>query len=513
MEHRNGLPRANDDAEVPWLQRQMLRLGESVALEAWRLERLKAKGLRGTVWRMARVAWLAGRGFLRDQCLLRASALTYITMLSIVPLLALGFAVAKGFGFYSMLKTDTINPFLNRTFGTLPEAGTEIGTAESGLVMRMAIDQILGFVDGTKFSALGIVGLVLLVWAGLKLLGSVEKAFNDIWGVPRPRTLMRKVADYLAMVVVTPILLLAATGITSAAQGSAFAGFLREDVGLGGLMELGVELVPLVALWAAFTFVYYAMPNARTRFSSAVLGGLVAALLWQGALMLHIRFQIGVASYSAIYAGFAALPIFLVWINVSWVVVLLGAELCFAHQSEPSYHEAPRAQPTDPAVVVTTGLRAAVRIATAFVAGAPPRTTEALALDLALPEPKVSEALAELERNGILLLTEQGEETVWVFARDPTTVRVKEVLDTLRRACGKVDLPPNSPCDVLADRSLSGLETEAASSRYNRTLRELAEEAIAAGDVPGTRPATAEARERCASDLPVVAPRTGREAV
>jgi len=513
MDHRNGLPRAADDAEVPWLQRRLLRLGEAVALEAWRPERLQVHGLRGRAWRLARVSWLAGRGFLRDQCLLRASALTYITMLSLVPLLALGFAVAKGFGFYKLLVAETIDPFLNRTFGKLPEPGGEVGAGEDDLVIRLAIKQVLDIVDGTKFSALGIVGLVLLVWAGLKLLSSVEQSFNDIWGVPRPRTIMRKVADYLAMVVVTPILLLAATGITSAAQASSFAGFLREQAGLGPVMEIAVKLVPVFALWAAFTFVFYAMPNARTRVTSAALGGFVAAILWQAALLLHIRFQIGVANYSAIYASFAALPIFLVWINVSWLIVLFGAELCFAHQSEPSYPEAPRAQPTDPAVVVTTGLRAAVRIATAFAAGAPPRTSAGIALDLSLPEPKVSEALAGLERSGILAITEQGEEPGWVFARDPGTVRVKDVLDVLRRSCGKVDLPPTSASDVLADRSLSGLEAEAASSGYNRTLRELAEEALAAGDLAGTRAAVAEARERGAVECAPIAPRAGREAV
>lgn len=474
----NTLPQLSDDS-TPWFSRQLLRVGEAVAREAWRPTRLAAKGLTGGGWRLVRIAWLAGRGILRDQCLLRASALTYITVLSLVPLLALAFAVAKGFGFYANLVHDVIGPFLDRTFGPLPAPGAGVTTTESGLAMRMAIDQVLGFVESTKFSALGIVGLLALLYTGLKLLGAVEQAFNDIWDAPRPRSLMRKISDYLAMVVVTPILLFAATGFTTAAHGSAFARFLREHVGLGEVLDVTLRLAPLFALWASFTFLYYAMPNARTKFSSAALGGLVAGLLWQAALLLHIQFQVGVAGYSAIYAGFAAVPIFLVWVNVSWVIVLLGAELCFAHQSEPSYAEAPSAKPADPAVAITAGLRAVVRIATSFAAARPPQTSSAIAEELALPEPAVVHSLSQLARAGILALAEHDGEPCWMLARDPSTVRVKDVLDALRRSGARVDLAPRNAADVIADRTLNGLETELEQSSHNRTLRELADEALA----------------------------------
>ncbi len=472
-------PRGTSAEDTPWFTQQLLRLGESIAHAAWRPARLSMGGLRGRGWRYARIGWLAGRGVLRDQCLLRAQALTYITVLSLVPLLALTFAVAKGLDFYTVLVHDVIEPFLDRTFGYLPQPGEGVASTESGLAMRMAIDQVLTFVNGTKFSALGIVGLLALLYTGLKLLGAVEQAFNDIWDAPRPRTLMRKISDYLAMVVVTPILLLAATALTTAVHRSDFALFLRDSAGLGLVLDIALRVAPLAALWASFTFLFFAMPNANTKLSSAALGGFVAGILWQGALLLHIQFQVGVAGYSAIYASFAALPIFLVWVNVSWVIVLLGAEICFAHQSEPSYAEAPSAKPSDPALWITAGLRAVLRIATDFTAARPPRTSTAIAEDLALPEPRVAGSLALLEHAGILAVADHQGEACWIPARDPATVRVKDVLDALRRIGPPVDLAPRTTSDLVADRMLAGLESEVRASDYNRTLRELAEEVLA----------------------------------
>lgn len=469
---------------TPWMRRLLLAFGEAVAREAWRPARLAAGGLRGLGWRSLRIGWLAGRGILRDQCLLRASALTYITVLSLVPLLALAFAIAKGFGVYFSLVHDVITPFLDRTFGPMPVPGEGGAAEQSGLAVRVAIDQVLAFVESTKFGALGVIGLLALFYTGLKLLGAVEKAFNDIWDAPRPRTLMRKVADYLAMVVVTPILLFAATGFTTAAQGSAFAAFLRDQPGVGLLLDVGLGLGPLFALWACFTFLFFAMPNAHTKWTSAALGGFVAALLWQAALLLHIRFQVGVASYNVIYSSFAAIPLFLVWVNLSWVIVLLGAEVCFAHQSEPSYSEAPSAKPPDPALQTTAGLRAVLRIASAFAAGEPPRTSSAIAEELTVPEPSIAAALALLEHNGIIAVVEHEGEPCWVMARDPSAVRVLDVLHALRRSGGRVDLAPRTSADVIADRTLAGIETELRESSHNRTLRELADEARAAPEPP-----------------------------
>ncbi len=506
--------------EETWTERLVARVSTLLAREAWRPGRLRARGAPGAFFRACRIVWLAGRGFTRDQCVLRAAALTYVTVLSLVPLLALSFSVAKGLGFYQDLLHETINPFLDRTFGPLDAVAPMLEPSEGGRAMRLAIHEVLSFVDRTQVSALGAVGLVLLIWTSLKLLGSVERTFNGIWGVDRARSLVRKLTDYLAMVVVTPILLFAATGLTTAvgltqAAGGAGAGgwlsrVLQDNAGLARAVELALSAVPLLAIWLGFTFLYYALPNARTRLSSALVGGLVAGVLWQLALMLHIRFQVGVARYDAIYSSFALIPIFLVWLNLSWIIVLLGAEVCFAHQSEGSYVEAPGARGEDVTVTESIGLRSVLHVATTFLRGAPPVGAEEIAERLGLPLRSVTAALDQLAASGILAAANESEGASWILARDPGLVRVLDVLDSLRGSGERTSIPVRSPSDAEADRVLRGLEQEQAGSRHNQTLRELAEAAIRTEDAQRAEASGAGTpRVPLAGPTPQRAPRAG----
>src|SRR6202008_2993773 len=165
-----------------------------------------------------------------------------------------------------------------------------------------------------------------------------------------------------AMVIVAPIFLFMATGITAAAEHHGWTEVLREKLHLGFLLDLLVKGVPLIALWLGFTFVYLVMPNARTRVVSAVIGAIVGGTLWHVTLLLHIKFQLGIANYHVIYASFAAIPIFLIWIQFSWVAVLVGAEVCFAHQSEPDYLRVARSRPSDHAFKELLAVRAMARI-------------------------------------------------------------------------------------------------------------------------------------------------------
>ncbi len=430
------------------------------------------------MYRACRVAHLALHGFVEDECLFRASALTYITVLSLVPLLAFSFSVAKGFGFYQQLIQGTVNPFLDRTFGPLVEQAPRLASSEGTHGVRVAIDRLLEIVGGvvqeTRVTSLGAFGLVILGWAVIKLLGTIERSFNHIWGVQRPRTLLRKVSDYLTMVIVTPIFLFTATGITAAAQANGLVEILRERLHLGALLDLLVALLPLFALWLGFSFVYLAMPNARTRVSSAIVGALVGGTLWQITLLLHLKFQIGVAHYSAIYSGFAAIPIFLIWVHISWVTVLLGAEVCFAHQSEPSYLRVARSRPADHAFKELVGLRAMARIGERFLAGCEGWTAAGLATELAVPEKPLEEILETLVERRLLAAIPLAKEDVFLPARDLDAITVKSVIDALKGTTGPVDLPARTSVDLHIDRILESLDREIAGSRSNATIRTLA---------------------------------------
>jgi membrane protein len=418
------------------------------------------------------------RGFIHDDCVFRASALTYITVLSLVPLLAFSFSVAQGFGFYEKLVLETINPFLDQTFGPVASGAAVVQAKAQSHEIRVALDRVLAmagtYVKETKVASLGGLGLVVLIWAVLKLLGTIERSFNHIWGVQRPRSIVRKFSDYLAMVIVAPIFLFTATGITAAAESRGVTDFLRKELHLGPLLDLLVAGLPLIALWIGFTLVYLVMPNARTRVVSAFIGAIVGGTLWHATLLLLIKFQVGVANYNAIYASFAAIPIFLVWIQFSWVAVLIGAEVCFAHQSEPDYLRVARSRPADHAFKELLAVRAMARIGQRFLAGGPGLTADELATDLAVPIRPMEEVLDLLIARGVLAVAPTGSQDAFLPARDLDTITVKSVLDALKGTSGPVDVPARTKADHRIDKLLAALDREMADSGSNATMRSLA---------------------------------------
>ncbi|MFN0009130.1 MAG: YihY/virulence factor BrkB family protein [Planctomycetota bacterium] len=437
------------------------------------------RGLRGLFYRVCRILHLCVRGFIQDDCVFRASALTYITVLSLVPLLAFSFSVAQGFGFYEKLVADTINPFLDSTFGPVASGGALVPDAPAqSHEIRVAVDRVLAmagsYVKETKVASLGALGLVILLWAVLKLLGTIERSFNHIWGVQRPRSIVRKFSDYLAMVIVAPIFLFTATAVTAAAESHGVTEILREKLHLGLILDLLVKAVPLIALWLGFTFVYLVMPNARTRIVSAVIGAIVGGSLWHLTLLLHIKFQVGVANYNAIYASFAAIPIFLVWIQFSWVAVLVGAEVCFAHQSEPDYLRVARSRPSDHAFKELLAVRAMARIGQRFLSGGPGWTADGLATELAVPIRPMEEVLDLLIEGGVLAVAPTGSQDAFLPARDLDTITVKSVLDALKGTRGPVDVPARTKADHRIDGMLAALNQEMADSPSNATMRNLA---------------------------------------
>ncbi|MEY2785472.1 MAG: hypothetical protein RL277_1682 [Planctomycetota bacterium] len=463
-------------------------LGKAVrGVERWYREQIFAKDLSSlSGWARRfnmslRVVYLATRGFIEDRCLFRASALTYITVLSLVPLLAFAFALAKGFGFYETLREQTITPFLDRTFGPIvPYSAApgefsfapQVGSSE----MRDAIERVLSFVDQTHVGGLGAAGLVFLLYTVVKLLSTIEQSFNEIWGVRRARSLVRKLTDYLAMVVVTPILLFTATAITTAAQDSAVMQEWAERLQLGEFFGLLLKLTPLFSLWAAFAFLYLAMPNTRTRLPSAILGAIVGGTLWQLTLLAHLEFQIGVARYNAIYSGFAAFPIFLMWIQISWVTVLLGAQVCFAHQSAPSYWpESPQALSVRSRESVA--LRSMVRIAARAMAGREAWTSAALAKDMNVSLRPLERVLNELVAARLLAWVRGPESDSVMLATDIDRIHVQGILEALEGP-----LPRSETGAAALDQELAGIlhgmEEVQGESRWNLPLRVLAERAL-----------------------------------
>jgi len=248
--------------------------------------------------------------FQSDQCLLRASALTYVTALSIVPFLAVAFSISKGLGFQN---TEYIKEFLLKI-----SAGRET-VAES----------IIGYINNTNVSTLGAVGVGVLLVTVFSLLGAIEQSLNTIWGVKSQRTLGRKFSDYLSVTLVAPLLIILATSFTASLQSMTLVQKILSISVFSYIYLTLLQAMPYLLVCLAIFFIYKFMPNARVNTMGCVIGSIFAGVLWQGLQKLFISYQIGVSKYNAIYGSFAQLPLFLVWLYLSWVIVLLGAEICF----------------------------------------------------------------------------------------------------------------------------------------------------------------------------------------
>jgi membrane protein len=436
--------------------------------DIWRVETERLPLVQRALFRVARIAFLTFRGVTGDRVFSRASALTYITALSIIPMLALAFSALKGLGVYASLVDKRITPFLNDNLGGAP---SDPGAS----ALRGPIDAVLAQIEAMEFRSLGLIGLLVVVWATLRLLGSVEGAFNEIWGVQKSRSLVRRVSDYLTIVVVTPILL----ALTTLAQVEEVLSGLGKIAGVGPVLDALSTLGPVIGAWLALTFIYLALPNTRTRLVSSMIGGLVAGALWIAALQAHVYLQVGVANYSAFYAGFAAIPVFLVWIQASWVIVLLGAEIAFAHENEPAYRGLASHRTLGQSAREQLALRALTRVTHAFLTGSDRRATANIAAELGVSPRSVDEVLRTLEVADLVICTEDSEESgdVFVLARDPEHITVKDVQDALRASDQDENVVAHTAADEEVDRLLGKMDEELTGSAYNLNLRELARRA------------------------------------
>jgi membrane protein len=369
------------------------------------------------LYRHVRILYGAVQGFLDNRCALQASALTYTTLLSLVPLLALMFAILKGLGVQNQLQPILLEK--------LSASSEEI------------VQQVIGYIDKTDVKALGAVGLVSLLATAISLVGNIELALNRIWGVQRPRSLGRKFSDYLSVLLTCPILFVAALGLTSSIQNVSIVQWIVDLPGMSHLVLILAFLSPYVLMWIALTFIYNYLPNTSVRLASAFYGGVVAGTLWQLAQWGYIHFQIGVARYNAIYGAFAQLPIFLVWLYTGWNIVLFGAVISFAHQNprkeaqELSVSDAPYSFREE------LGLKLLWLIGKNFDEGKDPYNAEALAQKLAAPVKIVGEILEQHCRAGFLIpAAREPQEHIYLLAKPPEKLRLDVVIEAMRQYGG-----------------------------------------------------------------------------
>ncbi len=362
-----------------------------------------------------KIVVMVGRDFVHNLVKLQAMALAFKTLLSLAPLLAVIFSILKGFGVHNRME-----PALAEALAPLGDKGQEI------------TKYLIGFVDKMSAGALGTIGFVTLFVTVLSLMGTIEEAFNTIWRVKMPRKLARRFTDYLSAILVGPVLVFAAVTLTATLQSHALVRTLLSLQPLGMVILFFLRLLPYVTLWGAFTFVYIFIPNTRVKLQSALVGGLIAAILWQTVGWGFATFVASSTKYYAIYSSFAILLLFLLWLHVGWVIVLLGAQVAYAHQHINYYQGDRELLAQSPAGREKLALHLLFLVGRNFYHGLDPMNVSELAQQLRIPAGMVKE-LMEMFTQSKLVLPLADEET-FVLARAPETIRIKEILDCVRNA-------------------------------------------------------------------------------
>jgi membrane protein len=394
------------------------------------------------------------RDLIAGELNLRAMGLVYTTLLSLVPLAAFAFAVLKGLGVHRDLE-----PLIYEFLKPIGERASEL-TA-----------QFMAFVDHVRGDVLGSVGLAVLLWTVVSTIQKLEEAFNFAWHVERPRSIMRRVSEYLSLMVVGPVFIVVVFSMFSAISGRSML-WLAKHEPLGSLAR-GLGFVgPYLFVTGVFTFFYAFIPNTRVRLRAAFIGGVAAGLLWAASGALFTRIVAASTNMVAIYAGFAIFLATLIWIYVSWLILLIGAQLSFYVQN-PRYLRVGQGH-----VRLTSALRERLAftvmllIARKFVAGERPWQLRALSEDLQIPGSALATVTRSLERAGLLTLSEDEE---LIPARDLESIALTDVLNAVRdERQYETWLLWRARTEPVADEVANSVEAGMRERIAGMTLRELA---------------------------------------
>ena len=425
--------------------------------DIWRILLEKEPPRRSFWLKQARIVLLALKEFSRNDCGLRASALTFFTLLSIVPIFALAFAFAKGFGLDKKLEEQL--------------AGALVGHEA---ILEKVLTFSRNMLEDAKGGVIAGVGIVVLVWTVIKVLGNIESSFNHIWGIRKARTLFRKLTDYLFFMFISPILFASASSI-NVFIASQVHGVAERFSFLGPVAQGGLRLLPLLLIWVLFTFTYKFIPNGKVAFRSALLGGIVAGTVYQVTQWIYVTFQVGVAQQGAIYGSFAALPLFLGWLQLSWLIVLFGAEVSFAHQNVATYEFEDDCRNASVSFRRRAALCLVQRVADAFRSGRPAPTSEELRRELEAPVRLVNHLVDELVQARVLSeVRRDNEETIgYQPATDLEALTVMEVITRLD-SVGVSSIPlAESDSIKSVNEALERFRASASGLEANRSFKTL----------------------------------------
>jgi membrane protein len=409
-----------------------------------------------------RMAWGLARELTEGQLTLRAMSLVYTTLLSMVPLLALSFSVLKAFGAHNQME-----PMLLGLLEPLGAEGVEVA------------ENIIGFVDNMRVGVLGFIGLIFLIYTVIALVQKIESAFNYTWRIDGTRSLVQRFSNYLSVILVGPVLVVSALGITASVMATSVMQQAMEVQLLGEAVQVAARMVPYLLIILAFAFVYIFVPNTRVRVIPALVGAVVAGVLWQTTGWIFAAMMAGSTRYEAIYSSFAIMIMLLIWTYLSWLILLIGANVAFFVQY-PEYMLVRRGEVRlSNLLKERLALRVMKLIGSRFHAGRGAVKLDDLAHELHMPVEAVSRVTRPLMSAGLLVYAGQ-EPVAYVPGRDTGQITLKECLDAVRGADNTV--PTRTGQDPTIDALMEDLDVAVRERLDGRTLLEIIERPGEAGD-------------------------------
>ena len=436
------------------------KIRQFVTTDVWRI-RSRELPLKKRYWlRPLRVLVLSWRQFHEDKCALRASALTFYSLLSLVPVLAMAFGISKGFGLEKALEKQLLTTF----------------QGQEEVIVRVT-NFANSLLETTRGGVIAGVGVLLLFWTIVRVLGHIENSFNYIWGINKQRSFIRRISDYLSAMVICPLLLIMSSATTVLIKTQ--VAFVVQKVSLIGAISpaifMALRLLPYCVVWVLFTFIYMFIPNTKVSFRSGIFAGVLAGTLYQLFQWVYLWSQIGVSKYNAIYGSFAALPLFLIWLQISWLIVLFGAELSFAHQNEETFEFESDCSNISYAFNKLLTLRVAHLLVKDFSEGNPPLSAGQIGRRLEIPVRLVREIVYGLVESKVVseVCGPENEETAYQPARDIDLYTIKYVIDNLeRRGSDHLPVAKSEELDKLSD-CLKALGELVEKSPSNVLLKEI----------------------------------------
>lgn len=410
--------------------------------------------------KQVRVLILAFKGFNRDKCQLRAAALTFYSILSLIPILAMVFGIAKGFGFEQTLELLLQEKIASRDM-----------VAQEGLDWIISKAKLL--LESTRGSLIAGVGLIVLMWAATRVLRHIEAALNDIWEIKNSRPWIRNFTDLLSIMVVAPILFILAQSTT------VFITAIIQDLSKGmellGHLFLLMKLVPFGLIWLLFTMIYVVVPNTKVNFKSALVAGVIVGTTFQLSQWIFFKSQMGISKYNAIYGSFAFLPLLLIWIQTAWLILLLGAEIAFANQHINRYEFALGSQEVKPSFKKLVTLLITNLLVKNFVEAKSSLTAEEISAILHAPVRLVRQCITDLMTSKIIneVGKKNSQDTSYQPARSVENLSISFVLQAIdEHGLGDIHIHESGESKRLS-QTLEALNQEIERSPSNILLKDI----------------------------------------